>query len=154
MFLKTSEQPKALGYMEAGCSPFHCRLYVYSKKVNFFAWLFTFLGPWAALPDWLDTQYGSGNPLLVCRLLVLHLVCLGSRRVHSLFFVGHHDGWTLWSNIKSREASSDLCIMGVLGEAGSCSWMLSHVGMRARDGKWNGMVGSYLMKAFNETKDI
>lgn len=44
--------------------------------------------------------------------------------------------------------------MGVLGEAGSCSWMLSHVGMRARDGKLNGMVGSYLTKAFNETKDI
>lgn len=46
------------------------------------------------------------------------------------------------------------CIMGVLGEAGFCSWMLSHVGMRARDGKLNGMVGSYLTKAFNETKDI
>lgn len=88
MFLKTPEQPKALGYMEAGCSPFHCRLYVYSKKVNFFAWLFMFLGPWAALPGWLDTQYRSGNPLLVCHLLVLHLICLGCRRGHSLFFCG------------------------------------------------------------------
>lgn len=58
MFLETPEQPKTLGYMEAGSSPFNCSLYVYSKKVNFFAWLFMFPSPWAAFPDWLATQHG------------------------------------------------------------------------------------------------